>query len=166
MSSQSPYVNKTLSYILWGLGCFGVCGLHRFYLGKPITGLIWFFTFGLCFIGQIIDVFLINRIIHNRNKFLEEKEQVEKILIASDTKESLLQRLLPFPVGNKKNQQMQKLLKAASDNANVLSLGQAILITGLPADQVQELLTDTLRKGIARIDNEPESGAVRYYFDI
>ena len=31
----------------------------RFYYGKPITGTIWFFTFGLLGIGWLIDLFLI-----------------------------------------------------------------------------------------------------------
>ena len=48
-----------ISYLLWFLGGFGVLGLHRFYLGRWITGLIWLFTGGLFFIGAIIDLFLI-----------------------------------------------------------------------------------------------------------
>jgi TM2 domain-containing membrane protein YozV len=34
-------------------------GAHRFYYGKQITGVIWFFTLGLLFVGWIIDLFLI-----------------------------------------------------------------------------------------------------------
>lgn len=45
-----------IGYLLW---IFGFLGSHRFYYGKPITGTIWFFTFGLFFIGWIIDLFLI-----------------------------------------------------------------------------------------------------------
>lgn len=61
---------------------------------------------------------------------------------------------------------MQKLLKAAKDNENILSLGQAIMMTNLPPNEVQELLTDALRQGLAEIDNESESGAIRYHFDV
>jgi TM2 domain-containing membrane protein YozV len=46
----------TMGYLLW---IFGFLGAHRFYYGKQITGVIWFFTFGLLFIGWIIDLFLI-----------------------------------------------------------------------------------------------------------
>jgi TM2 domain-containing membrane protein YozV len=45
-----------IGYLLW---VFGFTGAHRFYYGKPITGTIWFFTFGLLGIGWLIDVFLI-----------------------------------------------------------------------------------------------------------
>lgn len=47
---------KTIGYILW---LFGFTGSHRFYYGKPVTGTIWFLTFGLLGIGWLIDLFLI-----------------------------------------------------------------------------------------------------------
>lgn len=48
--------STSLGYILW---FFGFTGSHRFYYGKPITGILWFCTFGLFFIGWIVDFFLI-----------------------------------------------------------------------------------------------------------
>lgn len=48
--------SKTLGYILW---IFGFIGAHRFYFGRQITGILWFFTLGLLGIGWIIDLFLI-----------------------------------------------------------------------------------------------------------
>ncbi len=47
---------KSVGYILW---LFGFTGSHRFYFGKPISGTIYFFTFGLLGIGWVIDLFLI-----------------------------------------------------------------------------------------------------------
>ena len=42
----------------------------RDYLGRPLTGLLWLLTGGLCFIGQIVDVFLqleaLNQILQSR----------------------------------------------------------------------------------------------------
>ncbi|MBW2181230.1 MAG: TM2 domain-containing protein [Deltaproteobacteria bacterium] len=48
--------SKVLGYILW---IFGFTGSHRFYFGKPISGTIYFFTFGIFLIGWLIDLFLI-----------------------------------------------------------------------------------------------------------
>src|SRR3954468_23868892 len=48
--------SKLLGYLLW---IFGFTGAHRFYFGKPISGTIWFFTFGLFGIGWLVDLFLI-----------------------------------------------------------------------------------------------------------
>jgi TM2 domain-containing membrane protein YozV len=56
MSATSDTHSKVIGYLLW---IFGFTGSHRFYYGKPISGTIWFFTFGLLGIGWLIDVFLI-----------------------------------------------------------------------------------------------------------
>ena len=45
-----------VGYLLW---IVGFTGAHRFYFDKRITGVIWFFTFGLLGIGWLIDLFLI-----------------------------------------------------------------------------------------------------------
>lgn len=57
-----------MAYLLWVLGLFGFCGIHRFYLGKPLTGLLWFFTAGLLFVGQFIDLFLIPGMVEKANR--------------------------------------------------------------------------------------------------
>ena len=57
MQEYPPQTHSiTIGYVCW---IFGFFGAHRFYFGKPISGTIWAFTFGLFFIGWIIDLFLI-----------------------------------------------------------------------------------------------------------
>jgi hypothetical protein len=41
-----------------------------------------------------------------------------------------------------------------------------MMVTGLNPDQVEQVLNEGMRKGIIHIGNDPESGAIRYYFDI
>jgi len=48
-----------VAYALWCLCLVGFCGIHRFYTGRWISGLIWFFTLGLLGVGQLIDLILI-----------------------------------------------------------------------------------------------------------
>ncbi len=56
MNQASDTHSKMIGYILW---IFGFMGAHRFYYGKKLTGILWFFTLGLFFIGWIVDLFLI-----------------------------------------------------------------------------------------------------------
>jgi TM2 domain-containing membrane protein YozV len=45
-----------IGYLLW---IFGFTGSHRFYYGRPVSGTIYFFTFGLFLIGWLVDLALI-----------------------------------------------------------------------------------------------------------
>jgi len=56
MASRSSTHSVLLGYIIW---IFGFLGAHRFYYGKPKTGTLYFFTFGLFFVGWVIDLLLI-----------------------------------------------------------------------------------------------------------
>ena len=54
--SEKHTHSMVMGYVLW---IFGFMGAHRFYYGKRVSGVIWFFTLGLLFIGWFIDLFLI-----------------------------------------------------------------------------------------------------------
>ncbi|NQW99838.1 NINE protein [bacterium] len=56
----------TISWIL--LTFLGVFGLHRFYLGKIGTGLIWLFTGGLFLVGWLYDFCTLNQQVDERNR--------------------------------------------------------------------------------------------------
>ncbi len=55
------------AYLLWLPIVFGVAGLHRFYAGRWVSGLIWLVTFGFCGIGQVIDLIFIPRMVEDHN---------------------------------------------------------------------------------------------------
>lgn len=55
-TDQFPSHPALFGYIAW---LFGIFGAHRFYFGKPISGVLYAFTLGLFFIGWIFDFFAI-----------------------------------------------------------------------------------------------------------
>jgi TM2 domain-containing membrane protein YozV len=60
---------KTASaaFVFWLLGFVGLCGLHRFYVGRNWTGLLWLFTFGLLGVGQLFDLFFLGSMVRQAN---------------------------------------------------------------------------------------------------
>lgn len=169
MYPQRQEINVGVAYLLWALGFFGVCGIHRFYMGKTASGVVWLLTAGVCGFGQFIDVFLIPSIAQERNRYLWERERTNRLLNMMETGQNLGANSIaansPKQI-QEKSDPMLKLLKAAAANGNVLSVGQAMISTEMPQEEVEDLLKKALRQGIAHVDNDPRTGAVRYYFDL
>ena len=57
------YVAGRKSYnVTWVLLTFlGIFGIHRFYLGKWLTGLLWLLTGGVLMLGVLYDYWTLNR---------------------------------------------------------------------------------------------------------
>jgi TM2 domain-containing membrane protein YozV len=51
----------------------GLCGIHRVYNRKPVSGLLWLLTFGLCGIGQLVDLLLIPSMVEAANRQLNDR---------------------------------------------------------------------------------------------
>lgn len=66
--------SKTTAYLLWFLGLFGILGLHRFYLGKVGTGILYLLTLGLVGVGATIDLFTLGAQVDRINTDIEMKE--------------------------------------------------------------------------------------------
>ena len=56
-----------LAFVLWLPGLLLICGLHRIYVGRFWTGVLWFFTLGLLGIGQLIDLFRLRDMVRMAN---------------------------------------------------------------------------------------------------
>ncbi|MGK2915646.1 MAG: NINE protein [Porticoccaceae bacterium] len=55
---QPGHIDYTVAWVL--LTFLGLFGLHRFYLGKWFTGIIYLLTLGLCGIGYLYDYWTLN----------------------------------------------------------------------------------------------------------
>jgi TM2 domain-containing membrane protein YozV len=72
-----------VGYLLW---IFGFLGAHRFYYGKPVSGTIYFFTFGLFLIGWLVDLVLMPRL----------EQQADEVYVPGDLNYTVAWVLLTF----------------------------------------------------------------------
>ncbi len=161
---QMRQVDVAVAYGLWCLSLFGLCGIQRLYTGKTISGLLYLLTFGFCFIGQFIDLFLIPGLVQERNTYLQGlygSPNHPFTLINPTAELAALQEEVTAS-----QTPMQKLLRAAQENGGTLSAAQAALLTKLEPDELREVLVAAQRAGYAQIYNDPVSGAIRYQFDL
>lgn len=63
--TAGPY-DYSLSWIL--LTFLGVFGVHRFYLGKWVSGVIWLCTGGLFALGLLYDLWKLNEVVSEKNR--------------------------------------------------------------------------------------------------
>lgn len=68
--ADRKYTSGPVDYsVAWVLQTFlGVFGIHRFYMGKWLTGLLWLLTGGLFLIGYIVDYCTLNGQIDEINR--------------------------------------------------------------------------------------------------
>lgn len=72
-SAERRYVAGRYDYtIAWILLTFlGYLGIHRFYLGKWLSGIIWLVTGGLFLVGWLYDLWTLNEQVSEENTRLQ-----------------------------------------------------------------------------------------------
>ncbi len=153
MDETTERFTPSTAFITWLACVFGLCGIHRFYLKKPLSGLLYLLTFGVFGIGQLIDLFRLRDMVELENHRAKE-------LSARPAP-----RLLP-PARkvNPEEQMRQQLLSAARKNGGYISVSQGVIATGKPFAKVEEALDKMAYSGFVDIDNDPNTGAVVYTF--
>ncbi len=148
--NDGPY-SSGVAYMMWMASLFNVHGLHRFYLGKPISGLLYLFTFGFGYIGTILDAIRMPALVAEEN-----------IKLQLTTPEPWMLGLLP--PGSSTEDVRKQLLRAAAQSGGYLTVTQAVIATGKDFKEVEAILDDMMQSGYVDIGNHPKTGAVAYIF--
>ncbi len=158
--SRGPY-NKGSALIMWLAWIFGFGGIHRIYLGKPITGILYLMTWGLFGVGQVIDLLTMGSMVDEANrKQLRGRERMQ--LTAGQGYRPVVQSRVP--ASNAKEMARLKLLQAAKTHNNQISVTQGVMATGKTFKEVEDMLDEMVKSGYVGIDNDDDTGAVVYTF--
>ena len=142
--------NTGMAYILWSLSFLGFAGIHRFYLGKPFTGIIWFCTWGLFGIGQFVDLFLIPKMVEEKNYELRGRLEARKYS-QLPSEDSPMLRQSPTHL----------ILKLLSEQVEA-TLADCVLATGEETSTVKVVLEQMQREDLITVDNRQRDGAIVY----
>jgi TM2 domain-containing membrane protein YozV len=145
-----------IAYLLWFLSCFGLLGLHRLYLRKIPTAILWMCTGGLFGIGTIYDFFTLPGQVREANirkaldanfraryKGREEKpgwryvdDGEAKVFNGKPKEKESLERII---------------LKLAKENKGLLTVSEVALAADISVDEAKRDLDALVSKGIAEL---------------
>ncbi|MDJ0747763.1 MAG: TM2 domain-containing protein [Xenococcaceae cyanobacterium MO_167.B27] len=142
--------NTGMAYILWSLCFLGFAGIHRFYLGKPFSGIIWFLTWGLFGIGQFVDLLLIPGMVEEKNSELKGR-------LEARNNEQLSSEISPMLIMSPTH----LILKLLSEQPEA-TLADCVLATGEETSKVKVLLEQMQREELITVGNRESDGAIIY----
>lgn len=149
---MEPTKSPGLSYALALAGLFSpVAGLHRFYLNRPFSGLLYFFTWGFLGIGTIVDLIRMPRMIAEENA---------RTALAVGRAAGALG---PYAASMRDLTPEQQILRVAHEEDGVVTVAIIAARTMLSLREAQEHLEAMYDDGFVQIDIS-ESGAKLYSF--
>lgn len=152
-----------ISYLLLGLAAFGAAGIHRFYLGRPVSGVIWFCTWGLFGIGSFVDLFLLPRMVEEENIRLGFRTlprgdfRAPRQLAAPDGVTAPVPRNPPAMAPE------QAILQLAKTNDGCVTVAMVSVETGIALRRAKRALEKLVKDGFAERDVSTE-GVALYVF--
>ncbi|MDR1443373.1 MAG: TM2 domain-containing protein [Treponema sp.] len=148
-----------IAYLLWFLSGFGALGLHRFYLGKIPSGILWMCSGGLGFVGGIYDFFTLSRQVQDANLRLALSESLSRDFrrraetsfrqqnagnwrYADDTKARIVRD---------KGSLERNILRQAKENKGILTVSEVALTADVSLEESKKALDTLVTKGFAEL---------------
>jgi TM2 domain-containing membrane protein YozV len=148
---------KGIAYIMWAGMFLGVCGLQRLYAGRIGTGLLYMFTFGLCGVGQFIDLFLIPGMVEDANNRLALAGVDPRHLGPGGAA-----AMLPGKRAPRTTEEFQvALVQAAQQRDGRLTAAEGVSATGRGFVEVKRQLDQMAVSGYIEMDSDDEGN--EYY---
>lgn len=156
MNDEDGQFKEGLGYALWCLFFVGLAGIHRIYLGKYGSGILYLLTFGLFGIGQFVDLFRMKGLVRDAN--------VRDGYLPHPRIARMLEREPDRPAVPPARPLRQRLLESAIRHGGAISVTQGVADTGASFREVEAELSELLATGYVDVDNAPGTGVVVYRF--
>jgi hypothetical protein len=154
--------NTGIAYFLWLVSGCGALGFHRFYLGKPVTAVLWMCTGGLGMVGSVYDFFTLSGQVREANIRLE----LRRALDLRDRR-TLAPRLYyadeELASYRKKESLERTILRTAKKNGGIATASEVALEADSSIEEAQAALEKLASKGFAEL-RVRKSGALVYTF--
>lgn len=152
------------AYMFWLPSVIGIAGLHRFYLGKIGSGILYLLTGGLFGIGTIYDALTMRRHVaeaRRRRRIERALDMEEEALI--DSSDPLADRRGGSPAQPRTESLEHVVLRVAKQNKGVATPGEVALEGGVSVDEAQGALDSLAGKGYAEM-RVRDSGQIIFVF--
>ena len=143
-----------VAYLLWFVGGFGTLGFHRFYLGKLGTGILYFFTGGLGFIGSIYDFFTLPMQVREANLETRYRHALEH----GGTRDARMEdirgdfRRSARSVRDIGSDSIERIiLRTAKKNSGIATPAEVALEADISLDEAKKNLEQLVSKGFAEV---------------
>lgn len=149
------------AYLLWLPSFLGVAGLHRLYMGKIGTGILYLLTGGLFGIGTIYDGLTMERQIREARL----KRRVSGMVESETDAFSLLERDERLRSASSRSTESLEhvILRVAKASHGVASPAEVALEANVSAEEARNHLDTMVDKGFAEV-RVRKSGVLTYVF--
>lgn len=158
------------SYVLAVLGFVTpFAGLHRFYLGRPISGILYFCTWGFLGLGTFIDLFVLPGMVREENRKLLPPGDVHVHVHGQDVQvhgsgpRAALRASPPRALPEPKKSAEQLVLELANRHEGAVTVEMIALETSLSLEDARRELERLKKAGYCTVDVSVE-GAYLYIF--
>jgi len=163
-SGSDERTSTSTAFLLWLACALGFCGIHRFYLGRTWTGVLYLFTFGLFGVGQLVDLIRLRHMVSGENLKREAFRALDEKRALTPGRVPLLPPASDVAPADVLESLRMKLLEAAARRNGQLSVTEGVMATGKPFDMVEAELDAMAKSGYVGISNDPDTGMVVYTF--
>lgn len=151
------------AYWLWALSLLGISGIHRIYMGKVGSGLIWLFTGGLFGLGTIYDAITMREQVLEANITNHYDRMIEPDYASSNYSSYRPDRRVRAVADRRILRPDLAALKLAQAQGGVVTPSQLALEAEIGADDAKATLEKYLSKGYCEL-RVRKTGGIVYVF--